>query len=63
VLNFDVDSAQVWGKLMSPNPQHPVDKMIAAILLIHDITVVKRNVVDFERTVVQLNNSLVNSPN
>lgn len=47
ILDFDLDCAQVWGKLMSPNPQHAIDKQIAAIALIHDLTVVTRNVADF----------------
>lgn len=63
VLSFDVDCSQVWGKLMSPHPQHPIDKQIAAIALIHNMTVVTRNVVDFEQTGVQLENPFVNSPN
>ena len=56
VLSFDEDCAQVWGKLMSPHPQHPIDKQIAAIALIHNMTVVTRNIADFERTGVQLEN-------
>jgi predicted nucleic acid-binding protein len=32
---------------MSPNPQHAIDKQIAAIALIHDLTVVTRNTSDF----------------
>lgn len=50
ILDFDLDCAQVWGKLMSPNPQHPIDKQIAAIALIHDLTVVTRNTPDFAAT-------------
>lgn len=50
ILDFDLDCAQVWGKLMSPNPQHPIDKQIAAIALIHDLTVVTRNNADFAAT-------------
>ncbi|MDO9050966.1 MAG: type II toxin-antitoxin system VapC family toxin [Methylotenera sp.] len=63
VLSFDVDCAQVWGKLMSPHPQHPIDKQIASIALIHNMTVVTRNVVDFESTGVQLENPFVNTTN
>lgn len=63
VLSFDVDCAQVWGKLMSPHPQHPIDKQIAAIALIHNMTVVTRNVDDFEHTGVQLENPFINFPN
>ena len=48
ILSFDLECAQVWGKLMSPHPQHPIDNQIAAIALIHDLTVVTRNVSDFK---------------
>lgn len=56
ILGFDLDCAQVWGKLMSPNPQHPIDKQIAAIALLYDLTVVTRNARDFERTGVRVVN-------
>ena len=53
ILSFDLDCAQVWGKLMSPNPQHAIDKQIAAIALIYDLTVVTRNIDDFESSGVR----------
>ncbi|MBL8466866.1 type II toxin-antitoxin system VapC family toxin [Methyloversatilis discipulorum] len=56
ILGFDLDCAQVWVKLMSPNPQHPIDKPIAIIALIHDPTVVTRNTADFAATGVKLLN-------
>ncbi len=56
ILDFDLDCGQVWGKLMAPNPQHPVDKQIASIALIHDLTVVTRNVADFKNLGVRLAN-------
>lgn len=56
ILDFDEDCAQIWGKLMSPHPQHPIDKQIAAIALIHGLTVVTRNVDDFRGTGVTLKN-------
>lgn len=56
ILDFDQECAQVWGYLMSPQPQHPIDKQIAAIALIHDLTVVTRNVDDFRGTGVGLRN-------
>lgn len=56
ILSFDEISAQVWGNLMSPHPQHPIDKQIAAIALIYNLTVVTRNVEDFEGTGVNLLN-------
>ena len=56
ILGFDLDCAQVWGRLLSPNPQHPIDKQIAAIGLIYNLTVVTRNTADFARTGVRLLN-------
>ncbi len=56
ILSFDEECAQVWGRLMSPHPQHPIDKQIAAIALIHDLTVVTRNVDDFRGTGVEIVN-------
>jgi toxin FitB len=56
ILGFDLDCAQLWGKLMSPGAQHPIDKQIAAIALLHDMTVVTRNISDFTHTGVQLFN-------
>jgi predicted nucleic acid-binding protein len=47
ILAFDEESALVWGRLMSSSDQQPIDKQIAAIALIHDLTVVTRNVDDF----------------
>ena len=56
ILAFDEDCAQVWGKLMSPHNQNPIDKQIAAIGLIHGLTVVTRNTSDFASTGVDLMN-------
>lgn len=56
ILPFDADCAKVWGRLMVPHPQHPIDKQIAATALIHDLTVVTRNVADFAGTGVKLLN-------
>ena len=54
ILDFDLECAQIWGKLMSPNPQHPIDKQIAAIGLIYDLTVVTRNTADVQSSGVRL---------
>jgi toxin FitB len=56
ILGFDEACAQVWGKLMSPHNQHPIDKQIAAIALIYGLTVVTRNIDDFRGTGVELRN-------
>ena len=56
VLPFDAEAAQVWGRLRVPSPAHELDKQIAATALIHDLTVVTRNVSDFEDSTVPLLN-------
>jgi len=56
ILNFDWECAHIWGALMAPNPQHVLDKQIAAIALLHDLTVVTRNTADFLACGVKLNN-------
>jgi predicted nucleic acid-binding protein len=56
ILPVDHDIGQVWGKLRVPHPEHALDKLIAATALIHDLTVVTRNVDDFASTGVRLLN-------
>jgi len=59
ILSFDEECAQVWGRLMSPHHEHPVDKQIAAIALIHDLTVITRNLDDFRSTGVKVVNPFI----
>lgn len=47
ILPVDEDVGQLWGRLRVPHPEHALDKLIAATALIHDLTVVTRNVDDF----------------
>ena len=56
ILAFDADAAQVWGRLRVPDPSHALDKQIAAIALVNDLTLVTRNIVDFEGSGVKLTN-------
>ncbi|MEX3960044.1 hypothetical protein B0G57_11961 [Trinickia symbiotica] len=50
ILTVDEEIGQLWGRLRVPHPQHALDKLIAATSLIHDLTVVTRNVDDFAGT-------------
>jgi len=56
ILPFDVDMAQIWGRLRVPDPAHELDKQIAATALIYDLTVVTGNVANFAATGVNLKN-------
>ena len=62
VLDFDADIAQLWGRLRVPHPENPLDKQIAATALIHDLTLVTRNVRHFSATGVKLFNPFVALP-
>jgi len=56
ILEIDEDTAQLWGKLRSPNPENSIDKQIAASAMINGLTVVTRNEKDFIRTGVDILN-------
>lgn len=56
ILGFDEDAAQVWGKLRVPYHENALDKQIAATALIHDLTIVTRNVRDYRECGVRLLN-------
>jgi predicted nucleic acid-binding protein len=56
VLALDSDAAQVWGRLQVPHPHHAIDKQIAAIALLHDLTLVTRNSADVAGTGVRVLN-------
>ncbi|KXV15704.1 DNA-binding protein [Caballeronia megalochromosomata] len=47
---------EVWGRLRARHPEPAVDRLIAATALVHDLTVVTRNVRDFERVGVKMLN-------
>jgi toxin FitB len=56
ILPIDAVIGQVWGALRAPHAEHAIDKLIAATALIHDLTVVTRNVDDFKGTGVNVLN-------
>jgi toxin FitB len=56
IVIFEQEAAQLWGKLRAPRHENAIDKQIAAIALIHDLTLVTRNTADFLNTGVKLIN-------
>jgi toxin FitB len=50
ILSIDTAVAQRCATLHVPNPHSDRDALIAATALVHGLTVVTRNVADFERT-------------
>jgi predicted nucleic acid-binding protein len=62
ILPFDSDAAQVWGRLRVTDPGHPLDKQMAAIALVNDLTLVTRNAADFVGLGVKLNNPFLPVP-
>jgi predicted nucleic acid-binding protein len=56
ILDFDAETAQVWGRLRVPHSENPLDKQIAATALLHDLTVVTRNTTHYAHTGVRLLN-------
>jgi toxin FitB len=59
VLAVDEDAGQLWGRLRVPHPEHAVDKLIAATAMIHNLTVVTRNVDDFAGTGARVLNPFI----
>lgn len=54
ILSFDAEIARKCAALHVPDPRPERDAMIAATALIHGLTVVTRNVTDFEKLQVGL---------
>ena len=61
ILAFDAEAAQVWGRLRVPHPEHGLEKQVAAIALVNDLTVVTRNATDFSDTGVRLTNPFLSA--
>ncbi|WP_061165667.1 type II toxin-antitoxin system VapC family toxin [Caballeronia hypogeia] len=54
ILAVDEEIGGLWGTLRARHPEPAVDRLIAATAIYHGLTVVKRNVRDFEQTGVEM---------
>ena len=62
VLPVDTAVADRWGLLNAPDPLPTVDGLLAATALVHDLTLVTRNVRGLERTGVTLHDPFDDEP-
>lgn len=53
IVPVTAEVADRWGYLGVPDPMPEVDGLLAATALVHDWTVITRNISDFERTGVR----------
>lgn len=53
ILPINDTIAEIWGGLGLEAPVPPIDGLLAATALFHDLTLITRNIKDFERTAVQ----------
>lgn len=56
LLPIDEGVVELWGRLGVPDPVPVVDGLMAATAIAHDLTLVTRNVVDVQRTGVDVLN-------
>jgi toxin FitB len=56
ILPADKEVGRLWGRLRALHPEPALDKLIAATAMVYGLTVVTRNVRDFEPTGVLLFN-------
>jgi len=56
ILAVDESIAEVWGRAGVPDAVPVIDGLLAATALVHDLTLVTRNVADVERTGVSVLN-------
>jgi toxin FitB len=62
ILSFDLECARVWGRLRGGSDQNQIDKQIAAIALVYDLTLATRNVSHYAETGVRLLNPFLPTP-
>jgi len=54
IIPIDIHVADRWGRLAATRPLPPIDALLAATALVHDLTLVTRNTRDIASTGVRL---------
>jgi len=61
ILTFDAECAHIWGQITANSYQNLIDKQIAAMALLYDLTIVSRNIDHFSGTGARVLNPFENS--
>jgi toxin FitB len=56
ILEIDAATATLWGQLSAQRPRPVVDTLLAATAVVHEMTLVTRNIADVEDVAVQMLN-------
>ncbi|SAK97956.1 PilT domain-containing protein [Caballeronia calidae] len=56
ILPVSKEISELWGTICAQHPEPALDKLIAATAISHGLTIVTRNVRDFEKVGVKLIN-------
>ena len=59
ILDINPDIAQLWGRLRVPHHENALDKQLAAMALIYDLTIATRNQKDFSKTGARILNPFI----
>lgn len=62
ILPVDARVADLWGRLGSPDPIPVVNGLLAATAIVHELTLVTRNITDVERTGARIVNPFEHRP-
>ena len=56
IINIDLPVARLWGEWSAQRPRSVIDTLLAATAVVHDLTLVTRNVRDVEGIPVSVHN-------
>lgn len=54
ILGIDLATSRLWGELSAQRPRAVVDTLLAAIAIVHELTLVTRNAIDVQDIPVKI---------